>query len=227
MKFHPLTHILVSIELAAILLILPAVHGFIACALWLFLSLVMPNRTATRLTPVFIKLLFVAAFFLFLIHGISLRELSISIHGIMAVPDSFIHIATPVAAIIYLSRNIRLEELYALLLDLRIPPVIIFILFRTLWLVPRFVERIDEVITAQKLRGMRIEKIPDRFRALIPTLGPIFSSMIEEISENSLTLTARGFLGPGDKTHVTPLSYSRADIMYAAAASLVFIFIVF
>ena len=227
MKFHPLTHILVSFELAALIMILPAVHGLIALAFWLFLSLVLPNRTATRLTPVFIKILFVAAFFLFLIHGISLRELSISIHGLMAVPDSFTHIAVPVVCIIYLSRNVRPEELYALLLDLRIPPSIIFILFRTLWLVPRFVERIDEVITAQKLRGMRIEKTSDRFRALIPTLGPIFSSMLEEISENSLTLTARGFLGRGDKTHVTPLRYGRADLMYLTIASLIFILIVF
>ncbi|MFC1650871.1 energy-coupling factor transporter transmembrane component T family protein [Candidatus Latescibacterota bacterium] len=227
MKFHPLTHILVSLELAALIIILPAGYGLLLIGSWLLLSLVLPKRTDTKLTPVFIKILFVAAIFLLLIHGVSWRALSISAGGIMSALNSFTHIAAPVVFIIFLSRNVRQEELYALLLDLKIPPVIIFILFRTLWLVPRFVERIDEVITAQKLRGMRIEKTSDRFRALIPTLGPIFSSMLEEISENSLTLTARGFLGSGDKSHVTQLRRSPADVIYLLIVTLVFIKIVF
>ncbi|MFC1538928.1 energy-coupling factor transporter transmembrane component T family protein [Candidatus Latescibacterota bacterium] len=227
MKFHPLTYILVSLELAVLIIILPDLYGLFVFGAWLFLSLVIPKRTETKLTPVFIKVLFVGAIFLLLIHGIEWREFTISAEGIMGALGSFIHIAAPVVFIIFLSRNVRPEELYALLLDLRIPTVIIFIIFRTLWLVPRFVERVDEVIIAQKLRGMRIEKTSDRIKALIPTLGPIFSSMLEEISENSLILTARGFLGSGDKSHVIELHRSLADYIFLLIVTLVFLLIVF
>lgn len=211
MKFHPLTHIIVSAELAVLILILPVVYGLCVLTFWLLLSLIVSPCTETKLTGVFIKILVVAALFLFLIHGVEWRALSISIDGIAAALDNFVHIAAPVTCVMYLSRRVSSEELYALLIDLRVPPSVILILFRTLWLVPRFVERIDEVITAQKLRGMRIEKTSQRIKALLPTLSPIFSSMLEEISENSLTMTARGFLQPGRKSHVIALKYSWTD----------------
>ncbi|MFC1490920.1 energy-coupling factor transporter transmembrane component T family protein [Candidatus Latescibacterota bacterium] len=225
MKFHPLTLILVSLELATLIIILPDVQGIFVIGSWLLLSLILPNRTETKLTPVFIKILFVAAVFLLLIHGVVWRDLSISAVGIMSALGSFTHIATPVVSIIFLSRNVRPAELYAFLIDLRIPTVIIFILFRTLWLVPRFIERIDEVITAQKLRGMRIDKTSERLRALIPTLGPIFSSMLEEISENSLTLTTRGFLDNSKKSHVISLGYSVKDFLIIVPVLLIFLVI--
>ncbi len=226
MTFHPLTHIFVSIELAAAVLIITPLQGLVLCAAWMLCSLLLSNRTGTRLTPVFIKILIIAAFFLFLIHGVSYREFAVSADGLRAIPESFIHIAFPVAAIIYFSRNIRHRELYALLLDLRIPPSIIFILFRTLWLVPRFVERIDEVMIAQRLRGMHIETTAGRLKALIPTLGPIVSSMLEETSENSLTLTARGFLESGKKSHVAELRYTWWDMLALFPVPVILLFLI-
>ena len=227
MKFHPLTHIIVSAELAVLILILPVLHGLCVLTFWLLLNLLISPCTETKLTGVFLKILVVAALFLFLIHGVEWRALSISIDGIVAGLNNFVHIAAPVTFVIYLSRRVRSEELYALLIDLRVPPSVILILFRTLWLIPRFVERIDEVITAQKLRGMRIEKTSQRIRALIPTLSPIFSSMLEEISENSLTMTARGFLQPGRKSHVIVLKYSWADGVLLLTVTLILLIVWF
>lgn len=211
MKFHPLTHCILAVEAAIVFLILPSYQNLAVFFFWLMLILVLPRRTEINLTGVFIKILGAAAFFLFLIHGVVWMPFSISRIGIYEGLDSFLRISAPVVTVLYLSRQVRQEELFAFLIDLRIPSVVIFILFRTLWLVPRFMERIDEVITAQKLRGMRIESFSGRIKALLPTLGPIFSSMLEETSENSLTLTTRGFLQPGTKTHLAVLSYSWID----------------
>ena len=99
-----------------------------------------------------------------------------------------------------------------MLIDYRVPPSVILILFRTIWLVPRLTERMDEVVTAQKLRGMRAETTMQRIRALIPTLNPIFSSMLNEISMNSLIISSRGFIAPGRKTHLVPLRFRTADV---------------
>ena len=71
--------------------------------------------------------------------------------------------------------------------------------------------RIDDVITAQRLRGMRIEGLFARMKALQPTLGPVFSSMLEEISENALVMGARGFMQPGRKTHLIRLRFGFPD----------------
>ena len=221
MKFHPITHIIVAAELAAFTVILPVYDGLALLAIWLLLTLVVPQRTDTKLTKTFIKVLAAAAFFLFLIHGVKWIPPGISAEGLKAGLISFTHIAAPVTFIIYLSRKVQSEEIFALLIDFRVPPALVLILFRTIWLVPRFVEKIDEVVTAQKLRGMRIETAAERFRALLPTLGPIFSSMFEEISENSLTLTTRGFLQPGSKSHLIVLRYGRIDLIIIVIATLI------
>ena len=133
--------------------------------------------------------------------------------------DHFRRIAAPVTAVMYLSKVVRTEEMFALLIDLRMPPVLILIIFRTLWLVPRFMSRIDAVVTAQRLRGMRIEGVSARIKALLPTLGPVFSSMLEEISENALVMTTRGFMQPGRKTHFMRLSFGFLDgfVIFTAA----------
>jgi len=227
MKLHPLTHIIIAAELAIFTLVLPVYQGLGVLVLWLLFTLVMPMRTETKLTGTFFKILIIAAVFLFFIHGVKWRPPGISTEGIFVGLSSFIHIATPVAFIIYLSRTVQSEEIFALLIDLKVPSVVILILFRTMWLVPRFVERMDEVITAQKLRGMRIETASQRIRALIPTLSPIFSSMLEEISENSLTITARGFLEPCGKSHLKVLRYRLDDTIIIIVITFTFLILWF
>jgi len=221
MKLNPATHILIALEIAFFAIATPIVTGAIILSIFFVISLTIPSRTEFRLTGKFIKILCVGALFLFLIHGVHWNPPGISYEGLFIGLDSFIRIASPVICVIYLSRRICAEELYAMLIDYRIPPSLILIFFRTLWLVPRLTERMDEVVTAQKLRGMRIETTMQRVRALIPTLNPIFSSMLNEISTNSLTLTTRGFLSPGRKTHYTPLRYRWTDTAIIAVITFI------
>ncbi|MBN1293631.1 MAG: energy-coupling factor transporter transmembrane protein EcfT [Candidatus Latescibacteria bacterium] len=212
MKLNPGTHILIASEITLSAIILPILPGTVILLIFFIIALVVPSRTDFRLTREFLKILIVGVVFLILIHGIYWNPLSISYFGLLTGLNKFIHIASPVICVIYLSRRIRSEELFALLIDFNVPSTIILILFRTLWLVPRFNERIDEVVIAQKLRGMRVKTAAQRIRALIPTLNPIFSSMLNEISFNSLTLSSRGFLRPGEKTHFTRLKYGWIDV---------------
>jgi len=211
MALHPLTQCIIALELAVCSAVLPADKGLFLLGIWLVVALAVRKRTVAALTGPLLKVLAVAAFFLFLMHGVRWMPPGLSPGGLDRGLNGFVHIAAPVVLVVYLSRNIRSEEMYSLLIDLRVPPAVILVLFRTLWLVPRFAEKTDEVITAQKLRGMRIESAGDRVRALIPTLNPILSSMFEDISENSLTMTARGFLEPGRKSHLYRLVWSWKD----------------
>ncbi|MFC1693784.1 energy-coupling factor transporter transmembrane component T family protein [Candidatus Latescibacterota bacterium] len=214
MKLHPLTHIIITIELAIFTIMLPTFESAAVLSIGLIVVLLVPSRTEARLSRLFLKVLAMAAFFLLLIHGVRWNPPGISQGGMITGLESFINIAVPFTCIMYLSRRITSEELFAVLIDLRIPSIVILILFRTLWLVPRLMERMEEVVTAQKLRGMRIENSIQRAGAILPTLSPIFSSMLEEISENSLTLTTRGFLQPGGKSHITEIKYNWINMIF-------------
>jgi energy-coupling factor transporter transmembrane protein EcfT len=119
----------------------------------------------------------------------------------------------------FLARRVTSEELYATLIDIKVPPSVIVILFRTIWLVPRLTERMEDVVTAMRLRGMPMDTFMRRARALAPAFGTIFSSMITEISENALIMTARGFLLPGTKTHHISLQFGAVDILLTVSAA--------
>ena len=219
--FHPLTHIVLALEFALLAVTTPLEEGLAVLLFGLLTTLAMPARTETRLTKPFLKMLGIAALFLFLIHGIRWHPFGVTRIGALAGIDSLTHIAAPVVAVLYLSRQIRTEELFALLLDLRVPPVAILILFRTLWLVPRLTTRMEEVVTAMKLRGMPIETPIQRVRALVPALGAIFASMLAEISDNSLVIASRGFLRPGTRSHLLTLTFGRPDVMLFTVTTLI------
>lgn len=220
---HPLTHMTIAIGYGLLAVTAPPVEGLAAILFGLMTTIVIPARTDTRLARTFLQVLGIAAVFLFLIHGVRWSPLGITRTGILEGVNSLTHIAAPVIAVLYLSRQVRSEELFALLLDLRVPPAAILILFRTLWLVPRLTSRMDEVVTALKLRGMPAETALQRIRALVPSLGSIFSSMLAEISENSLVIGARGFLRPGIHTHLLELPFGRHDAAIIALAALILV----
>jgi energy-coupling factor transporter transmembrane protein EcfT len=211
MKLHPLTHIIIITGFGICTVVLPEAAGIICLAIGLVAAFSVRSRTDVALGKLFVKVLITALLFLFLLHGVTWRPIGISPEGSMKGMNSFIKICVPFIVVLYLSKRIRSEEFFALLLDLRIPPIIILILFRTLWLIPRLTERIDEVTMAQQLRGMPIETSLQRIRAIIPTLIPIFTSMVEEIFSNSVVMTISGFLRPGKKSHLIILNYHLRD----------------
>ncbi|MHB9030176.1 MAG: energy-coupling factor transporter transmembrane component T family protein, partial [Candidatus Latescibacterota bacterium] len=154
---HPLTHIAIALAFALIAVSAPVEEGLAALLFGLVMTLTIPRRTETMLARPLLKVLAIALLFLVLMHGVHWSPFGFFRMGLFEALESFIRIGAPVAAVLYLSRQIRSEELFSLLLDLRIPPVAILILFRTLWLVPRFTERMDETLIALKLRGMPAE----------------------------------------------------------------------
>jgi len=220
MTLHPLSRICIALAWGTLAVTLPPVRGLAVIAIWMILSLSLHSRTEARIAGPFIKMLAIAAVFLLLIHAVRWFPFSVSPDGVRESLVPFIHIAAPVTAIMYLARRITAGEFYAFLIDIRMPSVVILILFRVLWLAPRLRARMDEVITAQKLRGMRIDTPRRRIMALLPTLSPIFSSMFEEISENAVTITTRGFLDSGRKTHLHDLPFRGIDVFMIAAAAL-------
>lgn len=213
MKLHPVAHVVIVLDLVLVTFCVPVIPGLAILGAFCAAVLITPSRTGTRLAGPFLKLILFAAVFLVLLHGIQWRPLQILPAGMREAAGSFRLIASVVVSILYLARQITGEEMYALFLDFRIPPSIILILFRTLWLVPRFIERIDEVVLAQKLRGMPVDSAFSRARAVVPSFTPIFASMLEETFEQAMIITIRGFLEPGLKTHTSVLAFRGRDWM--------------
>ncbi len=208
---HPFTHIIITLTFAAIAVGTPLEEGLAVLLFGLGMTLTIPSRTGTHLVRPFLTILAVALLFLFLIHGVRWNPPGITRPGLFDAAKSFIRIGAPVISALYLSRQIQSEELFSFLLDMNVPTAAILILFRTIWLVPRLTDRMEETLLALKLRGMPMETLIQRIRAIIPALGTIFASMFAEISDNSLTIAARGFLNSGHKSHVLKIRFRVCD----------------
>ena len=210
---HPAAYLLIAVELSTAALLLPSGEGLVLLCGWMLFMSLRPVRTGTRMMGTFLRLLAIAAGFLLLLHAVRLSPPGITGAGVRHALRLFVRIAAPVTGVLYLVRNVRGDEMFALFVDLRVPPAAILVLFRTIWLIPRLRIMMENVVTAQKLRGMPVDSLSRRFHAFAPTLSPLFSSMVDEISENSLVITTRGFLLPGRKSHLTPLSFGARDII--------------
>ncbi len=222
---HPLTHILLALEISALLLLASPFHGTYLVLMMFAIAALLKKRSDTDIMKPCMRVLGVAVVFLFLIHGLSYRELALNDNFFDIALPSFVRIAVPVSAALYLSKMIRAEEIFALCIDLRLPQSLVLILFRTIWLVPRLMERMDEVVTAQKLRGVRISTPYQRLKAILPTLSAIFSSMVEETSENALVLTVRGFLSKGPKSHISVLQFGMLDVLILLSSTILMVLI--
>lgn len=208
---HPLTSILIAIECSLLILHIPSGRGFGLLAACLAATLTVPSRTTGRLTVPFVRVLIIAALFTAAIHCVRFSPLTIDYEGSREGLTSFVTISVPVVCVLFLSRRITQDELYAFLIDLRFPPSVILVLFRTIWLIPRMLERTDEVLAALKLRSVPIDTPVRRLMAVAPAISTIMSSMLSEITDNALVITARGFLLPTKKTHMLPLHYTPRD----------------
>jgi energy-coupling factor transporter transmembrane protein EcfT len=218
MALHPISHLIIALASALVVLTVPPVNGISILVIMLVLVLVLPSRTKIGLSGPFLKLFVFAVGFLLLIHAVRWSPPGFSSEGFGQAFTGIIRIGTIITVMLYLTRQITGGELYVFMTAMHIPPVFVLVMFRTLWLVPRFVERIDEVILAHRLRGMRIATIRDRIRAVLPSLTPIVASMLEETYVNAMTMTIRGYLEPGQKTHADPLPFRGRDIGAILAA---------
>jgi energy-coupling factor transporter transmembrane protein EcfT len=211
MKLHPVTFIIIAFECALLTVLLPVWKGFAAFIILFATVAVIPSKTDVETGGVFMRFLIIAAFFLFLINGVKWFPTGIDLAGIENGTNSFVNIGACFLFIVLVSKTLHSEEIFALMVSLKIPSSIILIFFRTAWLVPRFSAKMRDVLAAQKLRGMRVSSFTERAGAVIPALNPIISAMFEEIARNALVITSRGFLAHGVKSSRLELAFSAVD----------------
>jgi energy-coupling factor transport system permease protein len=82
-----------------------------------------------------------------------------------------------------------------------IPREVAYIILTALQLIPRMQARAESISSAQRARGLRTEGgLSVRARALLPLVGPLITSALQDTEERALALEARAFRAPGPKS---------------------------
>lgn len=216
---HPGTKLLIALCFIVLVFGLPIDYQAIAIFLgWIIawgLVKAIPYRDPGH---IFLRLWLTAGFFLIIIHSVSFNGgFVFNQDGLQVAGRSFFRIGSLMVAFLWVIRTTKAEELYAMLLDLRLPVSVIYVLFQAIYLIPRFGDRAREILIAQQARGFVLKGIRNRLRALILIFAPLFSTAIYELEENAASISARGLHAPGRKTHLCKITFTALDAMLFVA----------
>jgi energy-coupling factor transporter transmembrane protein EcfT len=190
--------------------------------LGLVVALMLPRIGDRDPGRLLLRVSIVAAVFLALIHGFYWEGgPNLERGALRGAAEAWLNIAALLVATLALVRRIRSEDIYAFLLDLRVPPSVILIVLSGLAIVPRIGRRAHDVHQAQQLRGFAIRGIRNRLRAYRVLLAPLLSTTVYELEDTAASLAARGLHFPGPKSHRTSFRISRPEVVVVAIVSIV------
>lgn len=103
-------------------------------------------------------------------------------------------------------------DLTSALTGMGVPREVAYVILAALQLLPRMQARAESITNAQRARGLQTEGgLFVRARALLPLVGPLIASALQETEERALALEARAFRAPGPKTSWRLLHDSTAQ----------------
>ncbi len=106
----------------------------------------------------------------------------------------------------------RPDKLMLALRERGLPDWLGYIVLTALQIFPRFQDRAQVIMDAQKSRGLELEVgLLHRLRLLVPLISPLILSSIVDVEERAMALEARAFNYPAKKTSLIKLKDNKAQ----------------
>lgn len=209
---HPGTRLVIALSFVIVALSssLPLQALLVACG-W-FMALLKAGDNKQSRPRIFLRIWATAGLFLTLIHMLSFEGgPHMEVSGFKDAVVPFLRIGVLMASCLWLIATIEAESLYAMLIDLKVPMLAIYLFYKVLYFIPRIAEKGREILEAQQARGFSFAGVKNRAKGLLLVLAPLISSAIYELEISSAAITARGLRSSLPKTHLIDIRFSRAD----------------
>jgi energy-coupling factor transport system permease protein len=219
---HPL-HPLSKLTLAASVL----VGGLSLPGPWLpyllFLMALIPlallARVLTQLLNAAWRVVLPFAISVFLIQGffwqggpviLDLGLVSLKRDGVLFATTSAGRILIVVSSFLWFALTTRPDLLMTSLVQRGLPSNLAYIIVATIQIIPRFQQRANTIIDAQRSRGLETEgSLLHRVRGVLPLVVPLILSSLVDVEERALAVEARAFNHPGQKTSLIEIGQAR------------------
>jgi len=142
---------------------------------------------------------------------ITIAGIELSYDGLTAAGEMTSRILFLFTGIIAFFNLITIHRLGSYLYQRNLPVWLVFILINGLKFVDRFRHNLNEIQFYQRLRGMPLDSIWQRWRATIKILIPLLYVMIEESSNRAVALEMRGFTTQSKRTALDPDRQTELD----------------
>lgn len=103
-------------------------------------------------------------------------------------------------------------------------PTMSYVILSSISMIPQMGQHMNTIMDAQRSRGIETESsLWVRAKAFIPTIGPLILTSIVGVEERALTLEARGFSSPTEKTSLVYIPDTGSDKMLRGMAYIGFV----
>lgn len=227
-RLHPLTK-LVLLATAFIIAFTDVATGTAVslfswgCTLLLLIVVVLNGGSSTKailqafvlaLIPITISLILVQGFFFPNATDVllTLGPFTLKSEGLYFGAKIITRLALIVIATLILIHTTPAADLSLALTQVGIPREIAYIILSAMQLVPRMRAKAEAITNAQRARGLATEgNFLVRVSALLPLIGPLITSALQETEERALALEVRAFRAPGPKSSWRQLHDSPAQ----------------
>lgn len=214
-RLHPLTKL---VYVLACLLVGWLIPGAWSPYFVLLIGIVPVSLAGGVLPQVFrntVKTVAPFALSLFIIQGLfwtggtvvqQLGPFSLKAEGLWFAVRGTGRILVAVSGFLFLNYTTRSDELMLALSQKGLPNSISYVVLSTLQIVPRFQQKANTILDAQRSRGLETEgSFLVRTRALLPMVLPLLLGSIVDIDERAIALEVRAFGRQGPRTSLLTL----------------------
>jgi energy-coupling factor transport system permease protein len=214
-RLHPLTKLTYVLTCLLVAWLIPGAWT----PYLVFLIGIVPVAVIARVLPSLvqntIKTTIAFAISLFIVQGLfwtggtvmqEFGPFSLKQEGLMFAIRGTGRIIVAVSGFLLLSYATRSDELMLALSEKGLPNRIAYVVLSTLQIIPRFQQKANTILDAQRSRGLETEgSFLVRTRALLPLVFPLLLGSIVDIEERAIALEVRAFGRGGPKTSLLVL----------------------
>jgi energy-coupling factor transport system permease protein len=224
--FHAL-HPLTKLALTGFFLVSAATLPSIWWVLGFYIFGLLPLAAWGRVLQSFLKsntlLIWPFALSLFLIQGFftpgesvlfTLGPFAYKLEGVWLAARFSARILVWLGAATLLMIATRPDNLMLALIERGLPRQIAYIILTSLQIIPRFQNKAEVILDAQRSRGLETEgSLIHRMRILVPLIAPLILSSILELDERAIALEARAFSRKGPRTSLISLEDTTYQVI--------------
>ena len=230
-RLDPRTKLILTIVYIAALFTANTLFGYITVFLCLAgimaLSHIRPRAVLKGLKPLIFILVFTAVLNLFFTSGedyiLHWKFIKITETGLRHAVAMVVRVILLVAGtflLTYTTSPLAITDGLELLLNplkkLKVPVYELSLMMSiALRFIPTLIEETDRILSAQKARGADLEtgSLPERAKALLPMLIPLFVSAFRRADELATAMECRCYNGGQGRTRMKALKFHRRDIL--------------
>lgn len=222
-RLYPTTKL--WLEFAIIILVFTATNYWLSALIFLFFLILITYYKMLRAFKYALLAMFILGISLFSIQGLFnpsnvtplftlIPNTSIIYYqeGVIKAADLYCRILPIVACMFLIIRSTNMTDLGIALNKAGVSYKFNYILISTFQIIPVFQKDMNQIMNAQKARGLETEgSLRQRFTSFIPIIVPLIANSIVKVQSKAMALETKGFNSTNKKTYYRDLDKTRND----------------